>query len=124
MFPRRNWDPPASVPLPPELEGGGGGQTHLWVRGWGSNSDDWKKSLALCLLCGFTHTPVPAHFSLQISPRPEEKNERENVWLGGGEKKEQIEQLTDKRDTKNKGKKELNCEKGEIHGLNNYIYIK
>jgi hypothetical protein len=32
---------------------------------------------------GFTHTPAPAHFSLQISPRPEEKNERENVWVGG-----------------------------------------
>jgi hypothetical protein len=40
---------PASVPLPPET---GGGQTRLQVRGWGSpNSDDWRKSLALCLLC-------------------------------------------------------------------------
>ncbi len=41
-----------------------------------------------------------------------------------GERKEQIEELTDKRDTKNKGKKEMNWEKGEIHGLNNNIYIK
>jgi hypothetical protein len=41
-----------------------------------------------------------------------------------GEKKEQIEELTGKRDTKNKGKKELNWEKGEIPGLNNNIYIK
>jgi hypothetical protein len=30
-----------------------GGHTRLRVRGWGStNSDDWRKSLALCLLCG------------------------------------------------------------------------
>ncbi len=36
--------------LPPEP--GGGGHTHQRVRGWGSpNSDDWRKSLALCLLC-------------------------------------------------------------------------
>jgi hypothetical protein len=42
---------PASVPLPPEPEGGG--HTRLRVRGWGSpNSDDWRKCLALCLLCG------------------------------------------------------------------------
>ncbi len=42
---------PASVPLPPKP--GGGGQTRLRVRGWGSPySDDWRKSLALCLLCG------------------------------------------------------------------------
>jgi hypothetical protein len=39
---------PASVPLPAEPGGGG----HTRVRGWGSpNSDDWRKSLALCLLC-------------------------------------------------------------------------
>ncbi len=31
---------------------GGGGHTRLRVRGWGSpNFDDWRKSLALCLLC-------------------------------------------------------------------------
>ncbi len=42
--------PAANVPLPPEP--GGRGHTHLRVRGWGSpNSDDWRKSLALCLLC-------------------------------------------------------------------------
>jgi hypothetical protein len=42
---------PASVPLPPEPKGGGG-HTRLRVGGWGSpNSDDWRKSLALCLLC-------------------------------------------------------------------------
>ncbi len=43
---------PESVPLPPE-PGWGGGHTRLRVRGWVSpNSDDWRKSLALCLLCG------------------------------------------------------------------------
>jgi hypothetical protein len=39
-------------PLHPEPKGG---HTCLWVRrGWGGgpNSDDWRKSLALCVLCG------------------------------------------------------------------------
>ncbi len=41
---------PASVPLPQEP--GGGGHTRLRARGWGSpNSDDLRKSLALCLVC-------------------------------------------------------------------------
>jgi hypothetical protein len=40
---------PASVPLPPEPKGGG----DTLSCGWGSpNSDDWRKSLSLCLLCG------------------------------------------------------------------------
>ncbi len=40
---------PVSECVPPELKGG----THSpVVRGWGRpNSDDWRKSLALCLLC-------------------------------------------------------------------------
>jgi hypothetical protein len=33
----------------------GEGHTRLQVRGWGSpNSDDWRKSLAFCLLCAVT----------------------------------------------------------------------
>jgi hypothetical protein len=45
---------PASVPLPPEPKGGG--HTRLRVRGWGSpNFDDWRKSLALCLLCAMVY---------------------------------------------------------------------
>ncbi len=37
---------------PPSLASGGG--TRLRVRGWGSpNSDDWRKSIALCLLCAY-----------------------------------------------------------------------
>ncbi len=54
--PRRNCDPPPT-PLPqasmspPEPKGGG--QPRLRVRGWlsnlGPNSNDWRKSLALCL---------------------------------------------------------------------------
>ncbi len=58
MSPRQNWDslppPPSSanVSLPPDQKGGGG-HTRLRPRGWGSpNFDDWRKSLALCLLCG------------------------------------------------------------------------
>ncbi len=59
MSPRRNWDSPnpslASECAPPPQNRGWGGHTHsLRVRGWGShNSDDWRKSLALCLLCGY-----------------------------------------------------------------------
>jgi hypothetical protein len=50
LSPRRNWDPPPlshkRVCIPPEPKEG------VRVRGWGSpNSDDWRKSLALCLLC-------------------------------------------------------------------------
>ncbi len=37
----------------------GGGHTRLRVRGRGSpDSDDWRKSLALCLLCGRVSTEV------------------------------------------------------------------
>ncbi len=37
----------------PRNKGRGAQHTRLRVRGWGSpNSDDWRKSLALCLLCG------------------------------------------------------------------------
>ncbi len=44
---------PASACAPPPGTKGWGGHTRLRVRGWGSpNSDDWRKSLALCLLCG------------------------------------------------------------------------
>jgi hypothetical protein len=55
MSPRQNWDSPnpslASECGPPPRTGGGG-HTRLRVRGWGShNSDDWRKSLTLCLLC-------------------------------------------------------------------------
>ncbi len=38
------------ITLPPWNKGGG--HNLVRVRGWGSpNSDDWRKSLALCLLC-------------------------------------------------------------------------
>ncbi len=47
--------PQASVPFPPDQRVGG--QTSLRLRGRGSpNSDDWRKSLALCLLCGWWQT--------------------------------------------------------------------
>jgi hypothetical protein len=58
MSPRRNWDCPNPLscqrvcPSPQEPRGGGGLHTRLRVRGWGSpNSDDWRKSSALCLQC-------------------------------------------------------------------------
>ncbi len=41
-----------------------GRHTRLRVRGWeGSNSDDWRKSLALCLLCD-VHVDL-GHFDMQ-----------------------------------------------------------
>ena len=44
--------PLASECAPPP-ERGGGGHIRRRVRGWGSpNSDDLRKSLALCLFCG------------------------------------------------------------------------
>jgi hypothetical protein len=54
MFPRRKWDSPnpslaSECALPPRT----GGRGAHSVRGRGSpNSDDWRKSLAHCLLCG------------------------------------------------------------------------
>ncbi len=58
LSPRWNWDSPTPSPAskcaPPESRGGGGYlHTRLRVRGWGSpNTDDWRESLLLCLLCG------------------------------------------------------------------------
>ncbi len=61
MSPRRNWNSPnpslacerAHCPSPRNQRGRGGGHTRLRVRGLGSpNFDDWRKSLAICLLCG------------------------------------------------------------------------
>jgi hypothetical protein len=56
MFPRRNWDSPtpslASECAPPPGTKEEGGHTRLRASGWGSpNSNDWRKSLSLCLLC-------------------------------------------------------------------------
>ncbi len=64
MSPRWNWDTPNPVPLPQNRRGGG--HTRLRVSGWGSpNSDDWRKSLALCpTLCPqHTLSPIPSSVS-------------------------------------------------------------
>ena len=48
--------PQASVPSPADQRVGG--HTRLRLKGWGSpNSDDWRKSLALCLLCAAADLP-------------------------------------------------------------------
>ncbi len=55
LSPQRVCHPPFPNPEP----GGGGEHTRRRVRGWGSpNSDDWKKSLALCLLCEIICLPA------------------------------------------------------------------
>ena len=65
---------PASVPLPPEPKGG---HTRQGVRGWGSpNSDDWRKSLALCLLC-----PLLVNIGFYLLHR-EKKDKREGTRVG------------------------------------------
>jgi hypothetical protein len=60
MFRRQNWDSPnpsLSSERAPPPRNGGREHTRLRVRGWWSlNSDDWRKSLALCLLCGKLQT--------------------------------------------------------------------
>jgi hypothetical protein len=43
------WVPRCALPPPDQRVGG---HTRLRLKGWGRpNSDDWRKSLALCLLC-------------------------------------------------------------------------
>jgi hypothetical protein len=56
-----NWDPfPQAIvsPPPPEPKGGGG-YARLRAGGLSPNSDDWRKSLALCLLCGLFYEVYP-----------------------------------------------------------------
>jgi hypothetical protein len=48
---------PAGQPVGTEPGDFAGGHTRLRLKGWGSpNSDDWRRNLALCLLCG-EHPP-------------------------------------------------------------------
>ncbi len=58
---------PASVPLPPE-PGGGGRDTRLRARGWGShNSDDLRKSWALFLLCATSFYSTDSSFKDDVT---------------------------------------------------------
>jgi hypothetical protein len=60
------------------------------------------------------HTPAPAHFSLQISPRPEEKNERENVGVRGEKGTDRgVNRQKEIRKIKERAREEVNGEKGE-----------
>ncbi len=57
MSPRRNWEAPTATHLSRKRvcpsHGTKMGHIFLRVKGWGStNSNDWRKGLALCLLCG------------------------------------------------------------------------
>ncbi len=62
MSPRWNWDSPTpslASECAPSPRTKGKGHTRQGVRGSGSpNSDDWRKSFALCLLCDLM-TPAP-----------------------------------------------------------------
>ncbi len=72
--------PQASVLLPPEPKRG---HTRLRVRGWGCpNSNDWRKSLALCLLCAPTQTHLgsPQLLSVYIHTAPS----TDNFWVFQG----------------------------------------
>jgi hypothetical protein len=59
---------PARLPLPPRTGGVGVTLDRLRVRGWGSpNSDDWRKSLAICLLCVCRGLKIPPKYFFNIS---------------------------------------------------------
>ncbi len=128
MSPRRIWDSPnptlASECAPPTRTGGGEGQTRLRVRGWGSpNSNDWRKSLALCLLCGqeaflwkysrisggreLTHLP---HTVLQVPVALWKKiiNNINNI-IKGGKAANMVHSVQPK--TFISGRKEIHCKK-------------
>ncbi len=77
MSPRRNWDSPNPSPASecalPQVQRVGGGHTRLRLRGWGSpNSDDWRISLALYLLCTLTDTQPHSHPNI---PRPSKRHQ-------------------------------------------------
>jgi hypothetical protein len=57
-------------PPPPEPGGGGAhSDTRLLVREWVSpRSDDWRKSLAHCLLCGSISNMEPEYVNLLRRP--------------------------------------------------------
>jgi hypothetical protein len=60
--------PQASVPSPSVQRVGG--HTLLRLRGWGSpNSDDWRKGLALCLLCVRPLPLPPCSFAASVNIR-------------------------------------------------------
>jgi hypothetical protein len=71
MSPRRNWDSPNPSPArecapTPGIKGRR--HTRLRVKGWGSpNSDDWRKSLALCLLCAHPYSSNRFQFNCIFS---------------------------------------------------------
>jgi hypothetical protein len=55
---RWKWDPPPPRPQASVSLGTRGGGLHL--RGWGSpNSDDWRESFVLCLLCAYSISLYP-----------------------------------------------------------------
>ncbi len=63
LSPRPNWDPSPPLPLAsvssPEPKGE---HTRLRVGRWGPISDDWRKSLELCIFCAPARTflfPLP-----------------------------------------------------------------
>jgi hypothetical protein len=80
MSPRRNWDSPNPSPasecaLPPRTKGCREGYTRLQLREWGSpNSDDWRKSLALCLLCAYLS-------SRNLTTPSTQMNGSDSFWL-------------------------------------------
>ncbi len=80
MSPRWNWDSPtpslaSECAPPPEQKGG---PTRVRVRGWGSpNSDDWRKSVALWLLCD-----VYNQLQLPVSPKDDVQTLSHKVLAG------------------------------------------
>ncbi len=79
-------------PRPQNRGWGGGGHSRLRVRGWVSpNSDDLRKSLALCLLCMWPSLHLPLHSASrhitssqlrEVSPLCLRFEEKEHVGVG------------------------------------------
>jgi hypothetical protein len=89
MSPRRYWDSPTPSHgervYPPDPKGG---HTRLRVRGWGSpNTDDRRKRIALCLLCGRgKHTRYhddlsPTEVSPKVFPGTMSLLDNLSLWL-------------------------------------------
>jgi hypothetical protein len=70
---RSNWLPP---PLsrkrvcPPPLEPKGGQHSHAGEEAGGANSNDWRESLALCILCAVGQRGQFILFSVVFTPPP------------------------------------------------------
>ncbi len=96
--PRANWDPAHHAckfvpPPPPSRNQRWKGHTRLRVGGGGGgpNSDDWRKSLVLCILCNLstigqliTPMPIPNYTEIILVTSGQQAVSKGGRWDGGG----------------------------------------